>query len=98
MDDSAMIMRVKFTTPPGEQFVMRKEIFRRLQEAFKKNNIEFAHRNVTVYMPQENDTAQEIPDSSKDSQSVSDKRLKGAAVAGILYEEENTVDDGSDHR
>jgi len=53
LDDSAMIMRVKFKTVPGEQFVIRREVFRMMQEAFRENGIEFAHRNVTVYMPPE---------------------------------------------
>ena len=75
MDDSAMIMRIKFTTPPGEQFVMRKEILRRLQEAFKENGIEFAHRNVTVYMPD---------DESKNPVS---SRVQGAATAALLNDE-----------
>ena len=51
LDDSAMIMRVKFKTIPGEQFVVRREVFRMMQESFRENGIEFAHRNVTVYMP-----------------------------------------------
>jgi len=51
MDDSAMIMRVKFKTIPGEQFIIRRQVYQRLQKAFKKKGIEFAHRNVTVYMP-----------------------------------------------
>ncbi len=51
MDDSAMIMRVKFKCIPGEQFILRREIFHRLQRAFKEKGIEFAHRNVTVYLP-----------------------------------------------
>lgn len=51
MDDSAMIMRVKYKAIPGEQFVIRKEVYRLIQEAFQKEGIEFAHRNVTVYMP-----------------------------------------------
>jgi small-conductance mechanosensitive channel len=55
LDDSAMIMRVKFKTIPGEQFVIRREVFRMMQEAFKENGIEFAHRNVTVYMPPQDD-------------------------------------------
>jgi hypothetical protein len=46
-----MIMRVKFKTIPGEQFVVRREVFRMMQEAFHENGIEFAHRNVTVYLP-----------------------------------------------
>jgi small-conductance mechanosensitive channel len=51
MDDSAMIMRVKFKCIPGEQYTLRREVFHRLQRAFKEKGIEFAHRNVTVYMP-----------------------------------------------
>jgi small-conductance mechanosensitive channel len=53
MDDSAMILRVKFKTPPGEQFVVRREVYRRIQESFREHGIEFAHRNVTVYLPPE---------------------------------------------
>ena len=50
MEDSAMIMRVKFKCLPGEQFTLRRG-FHRIQKAFKQKGIEFAHRNVTVYMP-----------------------------------------------
>jgi len=51
LDDSAMVMRVKFKTVPGEQFVIKREVFRMMQEAFREKGIEFAHRNVTVYLP-----------------------------------------------
>ena len=51
LDDSAMVMRVKFKTIPGKQFVVRRVVFQRMQQLFKENGIEFAHRNVTVYMP-----------------------------------------------
>ena len=51
MQDSAMVMRVKYKTRPGDQFVIRKEVYRLMQEAFAEEGIEFAHRNVTVYMP-----------------------------------------------
>ena len=53
MDDSAMIMRVKYKTKPGDQFEIRKEVYRLMQEAFREEQIEFAHRNVTVYLPPE---------------------------------------------
>ena len=53
MDDSAMILRVKFKTIPGEQFVIRREVYHRIQKAFQESGIEFAHRNVTVHLPQE---------------------------------------------
>ncbi len=48
MDDSSFIVRVKFMAKPGEQFVLRREIFRRLQEAFEANGIKFAPRRVIV--------------------------------------------------
>ena len=51
MDDSAMILRVKYKTKPGDQFVIRREVYRRIQERFTAQGIEFAHRNVTVYLP-----------------------------------------------
>lgn len=51
MDDSAMILRVKFKTVPGGQFIIRRMVFQRIQEIFKENGIEFAHKNVTVYLP-----------------------------------------------
>ncbi len=51
LDDSAMIMRLKFKTIPGEQFVIRREVYRMVQEYFREFGVEFAHRNVTVYMP-----------------------------------------------
>lgn len=48
MDDSAFIVRVKFMAKPGEQFVLRREVYRRLQEAFYANGIRFAPRRVIV--------------------------------------------------
>lgn len=96
MEDSAMIMRIKFTTRPGEQFVMRKEILMRLQEAFRANNIEFAHRNVTVYMPSE----EEQKDSSSESrpQTSSKETIQSAATLAILNEEEQHKVIESDNR
>ena len=53
MDDSAMIVRIKFKTPPGEQFIVRREVYKLIQESFKEHGIEFAYRNVTFYLPSE---------------------------------------------
>jgi small-conductance mechanosensitive channel len=55
MDDSAMIMRVKFTTRPGDQFVVRKKVFARIRELFEKEHIKFAHREVTVRVATDGD-------------------------------------------
>jgi len=90
MDDSAMIMRVKFKTIPGEQFVVRKEVYRLMQEAFREEGIEFAHRNVTVYIPPEappsaSDQKQENSvELSADSPDPGRTRLEKAGAAAAL--------------
>ncbi|WP_139312784.1 mechanosensitive ion channel domain-containing protein [Acuticoccus yangtzensis] len=48
MEDSAMILRVKFMTKPGDQFVARRHVYTKIGEMFEREGIEFAHRYVTV--------------------------------------------------
>ena len=48
MDDSAMIIRVKFRTKPNDQFVLRRIVYHRIQAAFHQAGIKFANRVVTV--------------------------------------------------
>jgi len=48
MDDSALIIRVKFRTKPNDQFVLRRIVYARIQDAFQKAGIKFANRIVTV--------------------------------------------------
>ena len=48
MDDSALIVRCKFTAVPGQQFLIRREAFTRIQRAFDENDIHFAPRRVLV--------------------------------------------------
>ncbi len=48
MDDSALIIRCKFTAVPGQQFLIRREAFTRIQKAFEENGIHFAPRRVLV--------------------------------------------------
>jgi len=95
MDDSAMIMRVKYKTKPGDQFAIRKEVYRLMQEAFKEAGIEFAHRNVTVYMPPETGgqagAQAQSEDTQKEANSSSEMQRQaaaGAALAAIQAEEE----------
>jgi small-conductance mechanosensitive channel len=83
MDDSAMVMRVKFKTIPGEQFVVRREVFRMMQESFRENGIEFAHRNVTVYLPPEDKSpATEAEQAGAAPAGQPDKKIAEAAGAG----------------
>ena len=95
MDDSAMIMRVKYKTAPGEQFMIRKEVYRLMQEAFSEAGIEFAHRNVTVYMPPETDETEHggQPDQEAETgdtpvQKLTEKAAAAAAIAVTQAEED----------
>ena len=51
MEDSAMLVKAKFTAKPGEQFVIRREAYQRIKQAFDNAGIRFAHRQVTVFVP-----------------------------------------------
>ncbi|MBW2412734.1 MAG: mechanosensitive ion channel family protein [Deltaproteobacteria bacterium] len=86
MEDSAMIVRVKYKTIPGEQFVIRKEVYRLLQEAFKRHGIEFAHRNVTVYIPPEEKqtkSAEEGSGGAEQNGTIDKKKIDSAAAAAV---------------
>jgi small-conductance mechanosensitive channel len=48
MEDSALIIRCKFTAVPGQQFYVRREAFTRIQKAFEENGIRFAPKRVIV--------------------------------------------------
>jgi small-conductance mechanosensitive channel len=48
MQDSAMILRVKFMTKPGDQWVIRKRVYEEIRVLFERDGIKFAHREVTV--------------------------------------------------
>jgi small-conductance mechanosensitive channel len=53
MDDSAMIVRAKFMAKPGEQFVIRRELYHAVQREFDAAGIEFARKQVSVFVPPE---------------------------------------------
>ena len=83
LDDSAMVMRVKYKTKPGDQFAIRKEVYHLMQEAFKEEGIEFAHRNVTVYMPPEAGKQAEDEGQQKDAKADSEAQRQAAAAAAL---------------
>ncbi|SDX50888.1 Small-conductance mechanosensitive channel [Albimonas donghaensis] len=51
MEDSAMIIRIKYMTRPGDQWTTRKLVYQEIRELFEKEGIHFAHREVTVRIP-----------------------------------------------
>ncbi len=79
MEDSAMIIRVKFMTKPGEQFVTRKVVYESIQDLFAREGIHFAHKEVTVRLAEGN-----TDDLSEEEQ----KAVTAAARSVIDAEEE----------
>lgn len=55
MDDFAIQIRLKVTTKPDEQFVVRRAIYARIKVAFEANGIQFAVPTVAVVTPQSAD-------------------------------------------
>ncbi len=84
LDDSALIVRVKYKTPPGEQFAIRKHVYRLMQEAFQEAGLHFAHRNVTVSLPPD------IEKSLADADPATRRKIleAGAAAAGAAIQAE----------
>lgn len=83
MEDSAMIVRIKFMTKPGDQFVTRKVVYQEIRDLFENEGIKFAHKEVTVRMADE--PVAPLPDRQKvaaaaAARSASDDQLQPAEV------------------
>jgi small-conductance mechanosensitive channel len=66
MEDSAMIVRVKFMTRPGDQFVTRKVVYAAIRDLFEKEGVRFAHREVTVRLA-DGEKASELSPEQKEA-------------------------------
>ncbi len=94
LDDSALIMRVKFKSKPGLQFMIQRQVFRRLKELFDEKGLEFATRHVMVRLPEEaapekQSTGGESPPETKGgSRKGPLSAAAGAAIASALAQEE----------
>jgi len=52
-EDGSVQIRLKITTKPGEQFVVRRTVYDRVKQAFAENGIEFFRPTVQVAEPQQ---------------------------------------------
>jgi small-conductance mechanosensitive channel len=52
-EDGSIQIRLKITTKPGEQFVVRRTVYERVKQAFTENGIEFFRPMVQVAEPQQ---------------------------------------------
>jgi len=64
MQDSAMIIRVKFMTKPGDQWILRKRVYQEIRDLFEREGIKFAHKEVTVRLADGNKVA-DLTDDEK---------------------------------
>jgi moderate conductance mechanosensitive channel len=53
VEESALIIRMKFTAKPGEQWIVRRVAYTRVRDALAAAGIEFAHREIKIRMPAE---------------------------------------------
>ncbi|WP_227271719.1 mechanosensitive ion channel family protein [Roseobacter weihaiensis] len=88
MQDSAMIIRVKFMTKPGDQWLVRKKVYEEIRSLFEREGIHFAHKEVTV----------RLADGKVDELSEDDKKAITAAAQASIEEDmlEGGVEDGDD--
>ena len=85
MQDSAMIIRVKFMTKPGDQWLVRKRVYEDIRALFEREGIKFAHREVTV----------RLADGKVDDLTEAQKRDVAAAAHASLEEDLEDQDDES---
>lgn len=74
-DDSALVIRVKFKCKPRAQFVLRREIYHRLQAVFAEQGVHFARRKVEVV------SSDGEPLSETAKAGISDELMAGSSSA-----------------
>jgi small-conductance mechanosensitive channel len=77
MQDSAMIIRVKFMTKPGDQWLVRKKVYEEIRSLFEREGIRFAHREVTV----------RLADGKVDNLSEQERKAVTAAAQASIEED-----------
>lgn len=76
MDESGLVFRAKFSATPGEQFVIRREAYRMIQETLYENGIQFSNYQVSVVLPED-------ATLSKEEQEAVNRAAAGGAGAAV---------------
>ena len=82
MEDSYMIVPVKFMSRPGEQWMLRRLVLTKIHELFEKNKIRFASREVTVRLGDDHPTAELSP---------ADREAVAGAAGRLIHQEEGST-------
>ena len=84
-----MIIRVKFMTKPGDQWLVRKKVYEEIRALFEREGVKFAHREVTVRLA-DGKKAEDLDEE--------DRKAVTAAAQASMEEDllEGGVEDGDD--
>ncbi len=80
-EDDALVIRMKFTSKPNKQWMIKREAYRLVQEALASKGIHFASRQVTVHVPES---------ENMDSESI--KKVAGAAAISADTKTRSVID------
>jgi small-conductance mechanosensitive channel len=78
MEDSAMIVPVKFMARPGDQWMLRRLVLTRIHELFEEQGIRFASREVTVRLGDDQQT---------NALDAADREAIAGAAGRLLHDE-----------
>lgn len=94
LEDSAMVMRIKFKSKPGHNFLIERQVLKQLHDLFAEKGLEFAARHVIVRLPDHVSSGNTVNRSSNEGTpagEINPSVLSGAGAAAIavaLAEEE----------
>ena len=83
-----MIIRVKFMTKPGDQWLVRKRVFEEIRSLFERENIRFAHREVTVRLADA-----KVADLNADEKQAVAAAAQASMEQELADEDQDTGDD-----
>lgn len=75
MQDSAMIVRVKFMAKPGDQWVIRKRVYQEIRDLFHREGIQFANKEVTVRL------------AGEGANNLNEQQTKSIAAAAVDFDD-----------
>lgn len=80
VNDVGIVVRGKFMAKPGKQWMIRKDVYSRVQQIFAENGIEFARREVRVNIPERED--------GKEGDDQADSAVAAAASHAVIEEQQ----------
>lgn len=76
MEEFNMVIGLKYTSKPGEQFMIRKTVYQRVLAMFKENGIQMASRDVKVAVPEDATPEQKQEAVAAAAQQVSEQQMQ----------------------